>query len=425
MPNKNNDPFLEVAKAPEIEENTANNTASANQEVIDNEKELKYQKAVVLMKSIKCMTACSEKTRMYKQVSKDFTDLTGYKDSVENAEACIQLAKQSKKEIKQSIYKRAQYMKNSAKLAAEFKAAAEEFRKVSGYKDSDDMASECDRLESQFVEKDKSKKTIQYGIVALVIIAIVVCFTSKTVKYYTANAYMGIGAYNSAASIYQKLGSYKDSKNRLEENEYQNALALKKKGDFVDAASAFEAAKNYKDSENQKVAAEKLLIQSSKVGDTVKLGNCDWEILDIANNQAFLMKKAGVSDIAYNNTAGNVTWEQSSLRKWLNSDFLNTTFSAAERNNIVVTQVVGSNNTVYGTSGGNTTQDYLYLMGIDEVSKYGNLFAAFKTNSWLRNPGNSQSSAAFISVKGTIMPYGYDVSSTDFSARPVMWFKLG
>jgi hypothetical protein len=64
-------------------------------------------------------------------------------------------------------------------------------------------------------------------------------------------------------------------------------------------------------------------------------------------------------------------------------------------------------------------------MSIDEAKKYQSLFPKFKSNTWLRSPGNSSESAAFLSMDATPMTYGYDVSDASMKIRPVLWFKLG
>ena len=43
---------------------------------------------------------------------------------------------------------------------------------------------------------------------------------------------------------------------------------------------------------------------------------------------------------------------------------------------------------------------------------------------WLRTPGKSPDSAAFVTPKGTVMHYGYTVDSTEIAARPALWVAV-
>jgi len=401
------------------------NMESENDKVLDTAKELDYQKVVNLMKCIRCIAVCSDKVKMCQKVSKQFSELSGYKDADERAKVCKRLAKKTKEEIKKTIYEKAQNKKNAAKLAPDYKSAADEFRKVSGYSDADDLASQCDQLRIRIEKKAVRKRIVNHGVVALCIVAVIIVATASHTKYYYANACRATGSYHSAIKVYKKLGAYKDSKERLIECQYLNGLASEAEGDFKSAKKAFAAAGYYKDSEEQKVEMEKLIIKNSKVGDTVKLGDCDWIILDIQNNQVLLMKKAALpGGMAYNNDFEDVTWEKSTLRQWLNSEFLNETFSEIERNNIILTNVVNGDNAVYSTDGGNDTQDDTFLLSIEEVEKYNSLFPTFKSNSWLRSPGYSQRSAAFVSENGAVMGYGYATTSEEITVRPALWFRI-
>ena len=395
-----------------------------NDKVIDTEKELNYQKTVNLMKCIKCMTVCKDKVEMYQKVAKQFSAFSGYKDSNECAELCKQLSKQMNKDIKRIIYKRAQDNKINAKLATDYKVAADGFREASGYKDADDMASVCDLLSLRIEKKATRKRVIKFGVVALCIVVIMVGATTSHAKYYLANAYKITGSYNSAIKVYKKLGAYKDSKESLIECQYLNGLDLESEGDFKSAEKAFSTAGFYKDSEVRKVEMEKLILINSKVGKTVTIGNYDWEILDYQKNQALLMMKSALPGKAYHDKSEAVTWENSTLRKWLNTDFLKETFSMTEQKNIMLSNIENSDNAVYGTDGGNDTQDYIFLLSMKEVEKYNSLFPTFKSNSWLRSPGYSGNSAAFLSMNGSVMDYGYLITDEEIKVRPALWFNI-
>lgn len=403
---------------------TAVSYEGEDQEGMDTEQEIIYQKMLNLMKCTRCMTACNDKLEMYKQVTKEFTKLSGYKDADKLTEECKQLVKQTKKDIKKAIYKRALNKKKTAKLMEDYKAAAEEFRKINGYRDADAMALECEKLSSRIEKKAIRKRIINFAVVLICVAGVVLAATAAHTKYYLAGVYRITNSYASAIHMYQKLDGYKDSEERLIECQYQYGITLNETGDYKNAAKAFAAADGYKDSEEQAVQMEKQVIRNSQIGDTVTIGDYKWEILEVKNNQAFLMKKSAMEKMPYHDTAEGVTWEKSTLRQWLNFDFLNDTFTEAEKSNMIQRKIENIDNAVYRTDAGNDTQDYIFLLSIGEAEKYKSLFPDFESNSWLRSPGNSPSSAAFLSMDGIVMDYGYIVTGREMKVRPAMWFDI-
>ena len=72
----------------------------------------------------------------------------------------------------------------------------------------------------------------------------------------------------------------------------------------------------------------------------------------------------------YNEEYEEVTWENCSLRQYLNGEFYNNTFTAAEQARIVATQVKNDDNQWFGTTGGTDTTDKIFLLSLEEAVKY-------------------------------------------------------
>lgn len=144
-----------------------------DEETIDLTKEEKYQKYVKLMKAIHCMTVGNDKLDMYKKVIKQFTALSDYKDCAQLAEESRLLAKDTRKKIKKKIYKNAVSIMDKAKYAEDYRKAAEEFRKITGYKDADDLAGECDVLIRRTEKRIMRKRLMGFGLIGLSLIAII------------------------------------------------------------------------------------------------------------------------------------------------------------------------------------------------------------------------------------------------------------
>ena len=91
--------------------------------------------------------------------------------------------------------------------------------------------------------------------------------------------------------------------------------------------------------------------------DTFETGFIEWRVLDIQDGKALIITEYLLDTTVYNYDMTDVTWETSSLRKWLNSNFYDTAFSDSEKNLIQTTKINNVDNPVYGTPGGNDTED--------------------------------------------------------------------
>ena len=154
------------------------------------------------------------------------------------------------------------------------------------------------------------------------------------------------------------------------------------------------------------------------------------------------MADRGLDCKDYNENPVSITWENSTLKEWLNNSFYTTAFSTDEQNAIVTQTVVNDNNPVYGIVGGNNTNDNVYLLSINEVTNadYGfcidySVYSASRwvqtsnyarargtytyrnsdtgNNSncrwWLRSPGSNPGRAAYVDYDGGIIMYGSSV----------------
>ena len=166
-----------------------------------------------------------------------------------------------------------------------------------------------------------------------------------------------------------------------------------------------------------------------------------WRVLQSENGEAFLLSDVILDRQPYNENYEDITWEESSLRTWLNGEFINRAFSDEEKEKINITEIVNQDNPDYGTEGGNNTSDKIFLLSLSEVSeqqdgeKYGFLDDRMRAceNStfseafswwWLRSPGYYSSSAAGVRKDGWVYGSGDDVSNYDDGVRPALHLNL-
>ncbi|ERI95714.1 hypothetical protein HMPREF1982_00017 [Clostridiales bacterium oral taxon 876 str. F0540] len=107
-------------------------------------------------------------------------------------------------------------------------------------------------------------------------------------------------------------------------------------------------------------------MEDIKIGSSLSFGGYNWRVLDIQNNAALIITEYMIEQQTYNNYAGDVTWADCSLRKYLNGEFYDK-FTATEQSRIIPVLNKNHENQWYGTKGGADTLDYIFLLSIEEV----------------------------------------------------------
>ena len=161
-----------------------------------------------------------------------------------------------------------------------------------------------------------------------------------------------------------------------------------------------------------------------------------------------IISKYALEYLPYNETNRAITWENCTLRTWLNKSFLNEAFSTDEAKMIPTVTVSADINPKEDTDPGNDTRDKIFLLSYEEASKYFSSDTArqcketayvqskAKTNVkdigtsfswWLRTPGYEPDNAYYVFYDGAIHWQAcYVGSSVDSSkrVRPALWIDL-
>ncbi len=206
-------------------------------------------------------------------------------------------------------------------------------------------------------------------------------------------------------------------------------------------------------SESEKMVVD---LKSAKVGDYIRFGSyeqendfssgkeaIEWLVLASKDNRILVISSYGLDCEPYNVKRENVTWESSSLRKWLNEEFINEAFSDEEKAMIPTVTVSADENPNHSTNPGKETQDQVFLLSILEVKKYfTDISASCKPTSkavaqgvytnddngngwwWLRSPGYGQKYAARVYSDGSVDCNGLSVHYDNHCVRPALWINL-
>ena len=184
-------------------------------------------------------------------------------------------------------------------------------------------------------------------------------------------------------------------------------------------------------------------VPSYRVGQEISFGKYDghsirWQVLEVRSDRILLISKKGLAARPYNLHDRDVTWETCTLRTWLNNTFYYS-FSSSERDRIIEVRNINSNNREFGTKGGNSTDDRVFLLSIDEVNQYMpynssrqcapednikkkvNVYGG-KAAWWLRTPSYYNGGASVIATDGRI-DYNANVGNSSIMVRPAMWIK--
>jgi hypothetical protein len=208
----------------------------------------------------------------------------------------------------------------------------------------------------------------------------------------------------------------------------------------------------------------KKLFSKAKVGDVVKFGSyeqddnlkngkedIEWIVLDKKYNKALLLSKYALDSMPYNEHSNkNMTWENCTLRNWLNDTFLEEAFNHEEYEIIYTANISADKNPNYDADPGKNTKDKVFLLSIKEVKKYfpskrdrecqateyakaeGILLSdATSSNGeenclWLlRTPGNTNFFVSFVNPGGYVYDFGdFPFFNEHYGVRPAIWVKF-
>ena len=382
----------------------------------------------------------------FKAAASTFRTIPGFRNVDELAEQCLEKAEVCRKD---DIYNAARGLMTGEK-AETYTQAIEKFRTITGWKDSEKQIYSCrkkieeikakeeaewieaerQRILKEQAEKERKAKAKKTGTILAVIAAVAITVILIVTKVIIPG------------------------------NNYRKAVALAEAGNIIEAYESFAAMDGYKDSTAQaeklysKYISEKL--RTANIGETVIFGiyeqdnntsngkePIEWQVLAKENSRVLVISKHALDCRQYNAEWTDVTWENCSLRNWLNGAFVNKAFSTEEQAKIPTVTVTADKNPSYDTAPGKDTQDRIFLLSISESNRYFASDAARqckptayaiaqgsyvnKDNGncwwWLRSPGSHSVNAASVSNDGSAGSGGSSVRYGRNAVRPALWIN--
>ena len=121
----------------------------------------------------------------------------------------------------------------------------------------------------------------------------------------------------------------------------------------------------------------------ANVGDSIKFGtyeqndkesdgfeSIEWQVLEREGNKLMIISKNILAYKNYNVIEETTTWEDCTLRLWLNEIFYKEAFSLEEQRLIMPKSVKMDANPYYDTDFGNDTMDKVYILSASEAERY-------------------------------------------------------
>ncbi len=165
-----------------------------------------------------------------------------------------------------------------------------------------------------------------------------------------------------------------------------------------------------------------------------------WIVISNDGDTTTLLSLVCLDSMCFHDKFEPVAWENSRIRKWLNTEFIEKAFNDNERKCLVPCFQRNIGNIVTGLSGGGTTHDAVFLLSIREIMSFSDpSWTKAETTAyveqkgleylddiyccyWLRSPGNNLYNSAVVLPQGQI-DYNGRFCCVSHPIRPVVRVK--
>ena len=397
-----------------------------------------YNEACSVMKSAAAQMAFLKGAELFKSIS-------GFRDADALAAQCLEKAESCRKD---AVYTTA-ISRMAVGNTASYKQAIAIFKTIPGWRDADSQIYACQKRIEEIKAKEEAarlealRKAEEKRIAA--------AKRAKRLKKFAAIATPVLCVCIAFVIVLNMV--------IIPQQKYNKAMNLLESGDY-DSAYTLLKEFTYKDSKEKFEKYEQPLIRNAAVGDKITFGTyeqdndtsngaeeIEWLVLAKESNKLLVISGKALDCQKYNSTSGLTTWEECSLRYWLNDSFLNEAFSEEEQALIQSTAVSADKNPQYSTNPGNATTDKIFLLSCIEAEKYfatdnarqcsptkyayskkvndyTTLAVNYRTSYWwLRSPSMQQNVVAMINPVGSIEYRGITTSNYCY-VRPALWISI-
>lgn len=167
-----------------------------------------------------------------------------------------------------------------------------------------------------------------------------------------------------------------------------------------------------------------------------------WRVLDVSDGKALIITEKLIDYKRFNDKLTEVTWEDSSLRVWLNGEFMTAAFGNLHPARVLPVTNRNEGMTSPGYGGYSPTRDQAFVLSAEEAKRYFTSdedMIAYTTDYahtqkydfedrtddwWLRSSCADRKNVACVNHSGGIKKSGCDVNYYNVAVRPALWLKL-
>lgn len=276
--------------------------------------------------------------------------------------------------------------------------------------------------EKKMISKDNSGikyAAAAFGVLALASLAVLAVFfvIIPLNKYNSALALYNSGQYEEAIYEFGQLGNYKDSdfritsaKEKLMDTEYELAEKYYQDRNYIEALNIYSGLDGYKDSQNRIEQINNMFAQNGEIYfGTYKGNSIAWKILKTETDRMLLITQDVVEHSPFNDELRNIIWETSSLRQWLNSEFL-LDFSSEQKSRIIPNDNDGLN-------------DMIFILNESEYDQYNeNIDFAISDDWWLRT--KTPAGMKYVYAGSEDINHTGESVVRALGVRPCVWISL-
>ncbi len=232
-------------------------------------------------------------------------------------------------------------------------------------------------------------------------------------RYQSACVLMDEKKYDEAKTAFTQLGEYKYSKEKIADidgvlldEKYNKAETLFKDGKYIEAHALYKELDDYKDSKGR---VEEINNRLAK-GESLYFGFYDtrsvhWQIVKNEGDKVLLVTNNPINELPMNSDLENVKYNDTTLNKWLNEDFLSE-FSDEQISKIIPTE----GKTVFLLD--QDTFNELTWSGVDMKCR---------GDWWIST--ESEEGFMYVDANGQVVTEG-DLVTRNHGVRPAIWFSL-
>ncbi len=359
-----------------------------SKQLICESREELYDKAVAKLKADSLIVQFTYKIENYRLAAAMFEEVGDYQDAPRLKEQCLKMAAKTEKEERRYRYQGAVREMDSDEEKNWLKLA-ETFQKLGDYHDSKERYEKCKAAGAREDHKRKTKAGVVLGVVVLLIAAVIGVFVSGANRYVLGVAYLYAGTYDKAMTCFESVG------------------------DLLDAPAKAQKCRNKQ-------------ILTAKKGEDISFGCYQWKIMDRdvdARVLTVIASSVGTDhdfyQVAFDDKGKADSWEESSLRAWLNGPVLEDAFTEEERACLILQDSPADANPDYQDRVSGQTQDHLKILSASEAAAFMGTLRELANDCWLRTPGRDPSTFCYITGQHKVRNYGLP-AETMLTVRPVI-----